>query len=333
MRSVSPGGVDASESCQPLHGRRAARDCGGPNPSSSPSPPSPSPVPQALPAAAAASTSSSSSSSTTNWGWTAVAGGAAVGAAAFAAPAFAEDEADHGLHPPRFAWKHDGLFSSYDYAAIRRGHQVYTQVCAACHSVNQLHFRNLVGVAYTEEEAKAMAAEVEVTDGPNDEGEMFERPGRLSDPLPAPYASEEAARFANGGAYPPDLSLITKARHDGQNYLLALLLGYRDPPAGVHVREGLYYNPYFPGGAIAMPKMLVDGGTEYDDGTVATEAQQAVDVVSFLQFCAEPEHDERLLAGAKWTLVLALTWAVALYYKRWKWAPVKSRMLRLDVIN
>lgn len=128
-----------------------------------------------------------------------------------------------------------------------------------------------------------MAAEAEVADGPNDEGEMFERPGRLSDPLPRPYSSEEAARFANGGAYPPDLSLITKARHDGQNYLMALLLGYREPPAGVSVREGLYYNPYFVGGAIAMPKMLVDGGTDYDDGTPASEAQQAKDVsdVSF----------------------------------------------------
>ena len=159
--------------------------------------------------------------------------------------------------------------------------QVYTQVCAACHSVSQLHYRNLVGVAYTEEEAKAMAAESEVVDGPNDEGEAFERPGRLSDPLPRPYSSEEAARFANGGAYPPDLSLITKARHDGQNYLMALLLGYRDPPAGVSVREGLYYNPYFVGGAIAMPKMLVDGGTDYDDGTPASEAQQAKDVSPF----------------------------------------------------
>ena len=246
-----------------------------------------------------------------------------------------KNSSSSGLHPPHFPWSHEGLFSSYDHQAIRRGHQVrvvrlfdgkkerettggnkrrrkkltpalslfhiiffhlkkknflflsipysqvYTQVCAACHSVSQLHYRNLVGVAYTEEEAKAMAAESEVVDGPNDEGEMFERPGRLSDPLPRPYSSEEAARFANGGAYPPDLSLITKARHDGQNYLMALLLGYREPPAGVSVREGLYYNPYFVGGAIAMPKMLVDGGTDYDDGTPASEAQQAKDV-SFL---------------------------------------------------
>lgn len=164
-----------------------------------------------------------------------------------------------------------------------------------------------------------MAAEIEVEDGPNDEGERFERPGKLSDKLPAPYMNEAHARYANGGAYPPDLSLITKARHDGQNYVFSLLLGYRDPPAGVtvrcgrapdpllfwralrdaadgrgfgcplharsgsastvcvdaQVRQGLYYNPYFPGGAIAMPKMLADGGVEYEDGTPATEAQQA----------------------------------------------------------
>ena len=106
-----------------------------------------------------------------------------------------------------------------------------------------------------------------MTDGPDDTGEMFDRPGKLSDRLPAPYANEEGARYANNGAYPPDLSLITKARHDGQNYVFSLLLGYREPPAGVSVREGLHYNPYFPGGAIAMPKMLVDGGVEYDDDT------------------------------------------------------------------
>ena len=177
-----------------------------------------------------------------------------------------------------------------------------------------------------------LGPQIEVTDGPNDEGESFERPGRLSDPLPAPYANEEAARFVNGGAYPPDLSLMVKARHDGANYLFSLLLGYREPPAGVSVREGLHYNPYFPGGAIAMPKMLVDGGTDYDDGTVATEGQQAKDVTTFLAWAAEPEADERKLAGAKWVLVLAAVWATALYYKRWKWAPIKSRRIIVDAL-
>ena len=156
-------------------------------------------------------------------------------AAGFGAYALAEEESEHGLHAPDYPWNHEGYFSSYDHASIRRGHQVYQQVCAACHSVQQIHFRNLVGVAYTEEEVKEMAGEIEVTDGPNEEGEDFERPGRLADPLPRPYKNEEAARYANGGAYPPDLSLITKARHNGANYVFALLLGYREPPAGVNV--------------------------------------------------------------------------------------------------
>lgn len=255
---------------------------------------------------------------------------AATGGVGFA---MMEDEAEHGLHAPAYPWSHSGWFSAYDHASIRRGHQVYQQVCAACHSVEQLHYRNLVGVAYTEEEVKEMAAESEVEDGPNDEGENFTRPGRLSDPLPRPYANEEGARYANGGAYPPDLSLITKARHDGQNYVFSLLLGYRDPPAGVNVREGLHYNPYFVGGAIAMPKMLADEGTEYDDGTAATESQQAKDVTTFLAWAAEPEHDERKLAGAKFLVVMSIVWMVAIYYKRWKWAPIKSRKIVLDAVN
>ena len=240
---------------------------------------------------------------------------------------------EHGLHAPQYPWPHNGVFSSYDAASIRRGHQVYQQVCAACHSVEQLSFRNLVGVAYTEEEVKEMAEEVEVEDGPNDEGEMFERPGKLSDKLPSPYANEQAARFANGGAYPPDLSLITKARHDGQNYVFSLLTGYREAPAGVSVREGLYYNPYFPGGAIAMPKMLADGGVEYDDGTEATESQQAKDVTTFLAWAAEPEHDERKLMGVKFLTAMLMLWVCAVYYKRWKWAPIKSRRIIVDVVN
>ncbi|KAH7287275.1 hypothetical protein KP509_32G048300 [Ceratopteris richardii] len=216
---------------------------------------------------------------------------------------------------------------------IRRGHQVYQEVCAACHSMSLVAFRDLIGVAYTEEEVKAMAADIEVEDGPNDEGEMYMRPGKPSDHFPSPYANEQAARFANGGAYPPDLSLITKARHNGQNYVFALLTGYREPPAGVSVREGLHYNPYFPGGAIAMPKMLMDGGVEYEDGVPATETQMAKDVVTFLSWAAEPEMEERKLMGFKVIFVLSLALIQAGFYKRWKWAPVKSRRVIVDVIN
>lgn len=262
----------------------------------------------------------------------AAAGFAALGTALEAAPARA-DEAEHGLPAPQYPWPHLGYFSSYDHASIRRGHQVYQQVCAACHSLNLVAYRNLVGEAYTEAEAKVLAEQIEVTDGPNDQGEMFERPGKLSDQFPAPYANEQAARYSNGGAYPPDLSLITKARHDGENYVYALLTGYREPPSGIEVREGLHYNPYFPGGAIAMPKMLADGGVEYEDGTPATEAQMAKDVVAFLAWAAEPEHDDRKLSGAKWMFALSLVLLQAVYYKRWKWAPLKSRKVVVDVVN
>ncbi|ESQ32754.1 hypothetical protein EUTSA_v10004628mg [Eutrema salsugineum] len=243
------------------------------------------------------------------------------------------DEAEHGLECPDYPWPHDGILSSYDHASIRRGHQVYQQVCASCHSMSLISYRDLVGVAYTEEEAKAMAAEIEVVDGPNDEGEMFTRPGKLSDRLPQPYPNESAARFANGGAYPPDLSLITKARHNGQNYVFALLTGYRDPPAGISIREGLHYNPYFPGGAIAMPKMLNDEAVEYEDGVPATEAQMGKDVVSFLSWAAEPEMEERKLMGFKWIFLLSLALLQAAYYRRLKWSVLKSRKLVLDVVN
>ena len=258
---------------------------------------------------------------------------AGAGAVTASTVAFASGEAEHGMHPPQYAWPHEGIFSSFDHSAIRRGHQVYQQVCSACHSLEMIHYRNLSGVAYTEEECKAMALDNEVEDGPNDEGEMFMRPAKLADKLPAPYKNEAAARFANGGAYPPDLSLMAKARHDGQNYLFSLLLGYKEPPAGIQVREGLYYNPYFPGGAIAMPKMLVDEGTEYFDGTPATESQQAKDVTTFLAWCAEPDHDDRKLTGIKWVSSLAVMLALAVYYKRWKWAPLKSRRVIVDVVN
>jgi ubiquinol-cytochrome c reductase cytochrome c1 subunit len=281
------------------------------------------------------SSQASSSSNTNNRGYAA---GAALGAflsvaavsTTFVASA---DEAEHGLHLPQYSWPHDGLFDAYDHASIRRGHQVYQQVCAACHSLNQICYRNLVDVAYTEQEVKTMAEEIEITDGPDDTGEMFERPGKLSDRLPSPYANEEGTRYANNGAYPPDLSLITKARHDGINYVFALLLGYRDAPAGIEIRDGLYYNPYFPGGAIAMPKMLVDGGVEYDDGTIATETQMAKDVTTFLAWAAEPEHDDRKLMGAKWMFAMALLTVTAVYQKRYIWSQLKSRRVIVDAVR
>jgi len=242
-------------------------------------------------------------------------------------------EVEDGLHPPSYPWPHKGVLDSYDHSSIRRGHQVYQQVCAACHSMRFVHWRQLVGVCYTEDEAKALAAETEVVDGPNDEGEMFTRPGRLADTLPDPYANEQAARYANGGAYPPDLSLMAGARHNGQNYIFALLTGYREPPAGINVRQGLYYNPYFPGGAIAMPKMLVDGGVEYDDGTPSSESQQAKDVTTFITWAGYPFQDEMRLMGIKALLVVTALTVFCAYSKRLRWAPLKSQRIITDVVN
>jgi ubiquinol-cytochrome c reductase cytochrome c1 subunit len=252
---------------------------------------------------------------------------AAIAAAASVATASVAFSSDDALHPPSYPWPHHGALSSFDAKSIRRGHIVYKQVCASCHSLERISFRDLVGVCYTEDQVKRMAADVDVVDGPNDTGAMFDRPGKLSDPLPRPYANEQAARAANGGALPPDLSLITKARDFGENYIFALLAGYRSPPEGVVVREGLYYNPYFPGGAIAMPPPLLEGAVDFPDGTPATVSQMAKDVVTFLAWAAEPEHDERKELGFRTMLALGVMACFTIYFKRLRWAPIKNRRI------
>jgi len=226
-----------------------------------------------------------------------------------------------------YPWYQNGYFSSFDHGGLRRGFQVYKQVCATCHSVERIHYRELVGVTHSEAEALEMALDIEVVDGPNDEGEMFDRPGKLSDPLPQPYENEEQGRAANGGAYPPDLSLMIKARHSGADYVFALLTGYCDAPAGKDVLPGLYYNPYFPGGAIAMPPPISDGGVEYEDGTPATVSQQAKDVVQFLNWCAEPEHDERKRQAAQYMMCLGSAAIISGWYKRYRFSSFKTRQI------
>jgi ubiquinol-cytochrome c reductase cytochrome c1 subunit len=170
---------------------------------------------------------------------------------------------------------------------------VYKQVCSACHSMRFIAYRNLVGVSHTETEAKREAEECMVTDGPNDTGLMFQRAGKLSDYFPSPYANDEAARHANNGSLPPDLSYITAARHGGEDYVFSLLTGYCEAPAGILLREGQYFNPYFPGGAISMAQAIYSEVIEYSDGTPATASQLAKDVSVFLKWAAEPEHDDR----------------------------------------
>jgi len=219
------------------------------------------------------------------------------------------------------------LFDTFDHASIRRGFQVYREVCAACHSLDRIAWRNLVGVSHTADETRALAEDVEYTDGPDDKGEMFQRPGKLSDYLPPAYPNEEAARAANGGALPPDLSLIIKARHGGADYVFSLLTGYIDPPAGVDIREGMNYNPYFPGGAISMARVLYDELIEYEDGTPATTSQMAKDVVTFLNWAAEPEHDERKKMGLKAVILFSALFAISIQVKRFKWTVIKNRKI------
>jgi len=249
------------------------------------------------------------------------------GAFPFLGEVSANSPAEDGLHPAAYPWSHKGPFDSFDHASIRRGFQVYREVCAACHSLDRIAWRNLVGSSHTADQARVLAEEIEYEDGPNDIGENFKRPGKLSDYLPAPYPNEEAARAANGGALPPDLSLIIKSRHGGADYVYSLLTGYVDPPAGVEIREGLNYNPYFPGGAIAMARTLFDGVVEYDDGTPATVSQMAKDVVIFLSWAAEPEHDERKKMGLKAVIILSALFGLSVYMKRFKWSALKNRKL------
>lgn len=236
-------------------------------------------------------------------------------------------EASDAAHPPKQLWPHNGIIASLDHASVRRGYQVYKQVCAACHSMKYIAYRNLVGVTHTEAEAKAEAEESMVRDGPDDQGNYFMRPGKLSDYLPSPYPNEEAARAANNGAYPPDLSYICSARHGGEDYIFALLTGYVDAPAGIVLREGQYYNPYFPGGAISMAQALYNEVIEYEDGTPATASQCAKDVGAFLKWASEPEHDDRKRMIIKAFGIFSLLCALSYYMKRFKWSAIKSRKI------
>ncbi|GAO47035.1 hypothetical protein G7K_1248-t1 [Saitoella complicata NRRL Y-17804] len=239
----------------------------------------------------------------------------------------ANSPAENGLHPAAYPWSHNGMLQGFDHSSIRRGYQVYREVCAACHSLDRIAWRNLVGVSHTTTEAKAMAEEHEYTDGPDDNGDMFERPGKLADYMPRPYPNDEAARAGNQGALPPDLSLMVKARHGGADYIFALLTGYCDPPAGVQVPEGMNYNPYFPGGQIAMARVLYDGLVEYDDGTPATTSQMAKDVVTFLNWAAEPELDQRKKMGMQVLVILTGLWALSVWKKRFVWSTLKTRKI------
>lgn len=251
----------------------------------------------------------------------------AVGAGAYFAVPRVYAGGALGVHPAKYPWDHDAWNKIYDHASLRRGFQVYKEVCSACHSLKYVAFRHLVGVTHTEEEVKAIAAEYEVEDGPDDTGEMFMRPGAPVDFYPKPYKNDQAARVANAGALPPDLSLMTIAREGGADYVFSLLTGYCDPAPGADTKEGLHYNPYFPGGWIAMARSLYDGLVEYEDGTPATTSQMAKDVVTFLCWSAQPDHDLRRELGFKSLVVMIPLCILAWYVKRFKFAALKSRKL------
>jgi ubiquinol-cytochrome c reductase cytochrome c1 subunit len=238
--------------------------------------------------------------------------------AAAASPARAAEEAGVAARE----WSFSGIFGTFDRAALRRGFQVYKDICTGCHSLNLVAYRNLEQIGFSADEVKSIAAQSQVTDGPNDQGQMYQRPARASDHFVPPFANEVLARLANNGALPPDLSLITKARKGGPDYLYAVLTGYTEPPAGVTVADGMYYNAAFPGHQIAMPQPLADGAVEFADGTPATVEQMASDVTTFLDWAADPKLEDRKRMGVKVMMYLLLLTAMLYAVKRKVWRDV-----------
>jgi len=226
-------------------------------------------------------------------------------------------------------WSFKSFFGKFDRPSLQRGYQVYNEVCASCHSLKYLSYRNLAekgGPEFSEAEAKAIASNFEVTDGPNSTGEMFLRPARLSDKFVSPYANEEEAKSANGGAYPPDMSVLVKARKGGADYIYSLLVGYEDPPADIKLDDGVYYNKYMYGNKIKMSAPLSDGLVEYADGTEATTEQMAKDVVSFLMWAAEPHLEQRHKFGFR-VIIYLLILSILVYFSMKKiWSRVESKV-------
>ena len=206
-------------------------------------------------------------------------------------------------------WSFRGITGKFDRSSLQRGYQVYTEVCASCHSMNLVSYRNLGepgGPEFSVDQVKAIAANFEVEDGPNADGDMFTRPGRPSDKFVSPYPNVQAATAANGGAYPPDMSVLVKARKGGSDYIYSVLMGYEDPPPGFELEDGVYYNKYMDGKKIKMSNPLSEGIVTYSDGTAATEAQMAKDVTTFLTWTAEPHLETRHKMGVKVLIFLTI---------------------------
>lgn len=252
-------------------------------------------------------------------------------------------------HIERQPWTFSGMRGYFNNAQLQRGYLVYKEVCASCHGLKQLSFRNLSepgGPEFPEESVKSLAATFQIVDGPNDQGKMFKRPARLSDRIPSPFTNEQEARSANNGALPPDFSVLAKARsvevdrafwavpgamvrdifsgyqEGGADYIYALLTGYTNPPAGFKVAEGMNYNAVFPGHQIAMAPPLSDGLVKYTDGSPATVSQYAQDVVAFMAWAADPKLEERKRMGLIAIIYLLIT-AILLYFaKKRVWSSV-----------
>ena len=202
-------------------------------------------------------------------------------------------------------WSFQGIFGRYDNSTLQRGLQIYQEVCSACHGMKRLRFRELKDLGFTDVQIKKYAETFEILDGPNELGEMFFRPGEPSDTFVSPFKNKEEAKASFGGAYPPDLSLLTKTMKNGPDYIYSLLTGYEEtPPQGFELIDGLYYNPYHDGKVIAMPPPLYDNVIEYIDGTGASLHQLSYDIVIFLNWAAEPELQKRKSLGLKFLLFL-----------------------------
>jgi ubiquinol-cytochrome c reductase cytochrome c1 subunit len=224
-------------------------------------------------------------------------------------------------------WSFAGITGKFERDSLQRGYQVYKEVCSSCHSMKYLSYRNLGqkgGPEFTLEEVKAIAASYDVEDGPNSEGEMYERSGRPSDHFVNPYPNDKAAIAANGGAYPPDMSVLVKARPGGANYIYSILMGYEEKPAGFVLEEGVYYNKYMDGNKIKMISPLSDDLIEYTDGTNATQTQMAKDVTTFLTWAAEPHLEARLRTGTKVIIYLIILSTLVYFSMRKIWSRVDA---------
>jgi len=244
---------------------------------------------------------------------------AALALALAALPALAQEPPTPPLPNP--GWSFDGVFGTFDRAALQRGFQVYQEVCSNCHSMNLLHYRDLAALGYSDDGIKAIAAQKQVNDL-NGQGETVQRPARPADAFVAPYPNDLAARAVHNGALPPDLTLITKAREGGPDYCYALLTGFQNAPADFKLQDGMNYDVYFPGRQIAMPQPLSDNSVTYADGTAATLPQEAHDVCTFLSWAAEPKMEERKETGAKVMLFLLVMTGLLYGAKRKIWADI-----------